>query len=338
MRTIARRLGIPLLGVVCAVSLVAAGSAVRKTESYIDRFRDYAQGIDQNTWKSLYTPTTDASGNDAFPGVWSKWQQPRDVGTSPHQGLDLGVPKYTWVYPTYKGWIVYQSGRKPDDTCCVYDANGQNRWEMIIQLDWNDNGAQDDAVYLKYDHLQNVGYYATGAYVTASNAVARSGDEGGSYGAHLHLGLLYPREGQTGRWTSMNHHYGWAANWRYGDDLDFISYVVLYTDNTVRATSYVRSDGQYQASGGVRLFHRRSGTSTWSSAAMSLTSEADRYVIDLDNLGYAPGTPIHWFVRSVRSGLSDPHNAGFFPTRYAHPNNDPNATSAAYPYYTATTQ
>ena len=33
-----------------------------------------------------------------------------------------------------------------------------------------------------------------------------------------------------------------------------------------------------------------------------------------------------------------PHYAGFFPAQYAHPNNDPNAVGAAYPFYLNFTQ
>jgi murein DD-endopeptidase MepM/ murein hydrolase activator NlpD len=329
------------LGVLCVLSTVAAGVAVFDPEQYnLDRFRDYAEGIDNDTWKDLYGPLIDASGGDYFPAVQSKWQQPRDTGTSPHQGTDVGAPMYTRVLPVWAGWIVYQSGRRPDGTCCVSDVNGAVLWEMVIQLDWNGNGSQDDAVYVKYDHLERVGYYTNGTYVTAADIVAQSGNENTMYGAHLHFGLLYPKEAQTGRWTSINHHYGWVTAWYNGDDLDFISYVSRAADNTVSATAYVMSDGQYQplSPGSVHLFHRRSGTSSWSSSPMALTSESDRYAIDIDFLGYAPGTQIDWLVRALRTGLDDPHYAGFFPARYAHPNNDPNAVAAAYPFYVSFTQ
>jgi hypothetical protein len=71
---------------------------------------------------------------------------------------------------------------------------------------------------------------------------------------------------------------------------------------------------------------------------MTPTSKPDRYAIDLDFLGYAPGTQIDWLVRALRTGLVDPHYAGFFPAQYAHPNNDPNAVAAAYPFYVRFTQ
>lgn len=328
------------IGLICLASAVSAGIVVLAPESYIDRFRDYPEGIDNDTWRDLYGPLIDASGADYFPPVWSKWQQPRDTGTRPHQGTDIGAPKFTNVLPMSDGWIVYQSGRWPDGTCCMTDASGGTLWEMIIQLDWNANTIQDDAVHLKYDHLERVGYYPNGTYVTAADIVAQSGNENGMFGAHLHFGLLYPKEGQTGRWTSINHHYGWVAEWFNGDDLDFISFVTRAADNTVSATAYVMNNGQYVplTPGSVHLFHRRSGTSSWSSSQMTLTSESDRYAIDLDGLGYAPGTQIDWLIRALRTGLADPHYAGFFPTRYAHANNDPNAVAAAYPFYVSTTQ
>ena len=323
----------------CAGTLGAAGGArAFDPESTLERFRDYAMG---GSYHGFWYPLRDAAGTEVWYRVNSKWQQPRDEGTTPHQGVDLGSGVGTRVYPVYNGWIVYQSGRRSDGTCCFTDASGQTLWEMILQLDVNDDGIQNDAVYHKYDHLERVGYRSTGVYVSTADMVATSGNENGQYtGAHLHFGNLNPRSGQTGRWTGMERHYGWSADYNYGDDLDFISYVTKDAYNVVQATTYVMSSGTRTSitAGNVRLFHRRAGTSAWSNAAMTLTATADRWQIDLDGLGYGPGVSIQYFVRSSRAGLVEPHNSAFFPAIFAHAINDPNATAALYPYYTAVTQ
>lgn len=321
-----------------AVLLAVVTSLEADAESYLARFRDYALG---GQIKGFWIPTRDALGNETPNVVTSKWQQPRDEGTSPHQGTDLRAPMNTPVYAPYYGWIAGQDGYYSNGACCLRESTGS--FEVILQLDVNDNGVRDDAVYLKFDHVERVGFRSTGSPVTPSDQVATSGDENGAYlnAPHLHFGPLNPRDGSTGRWTGLERHYTWVPEWRNGDDLDFISWVVRDpTTNVVRATSYVMSSGTRTSlpAGNVVLFHRRAGTSTWSARTMTLTSTADRWETDLDTLGYGPGVSIHWMIRSTRPGLADPHNAAFFPPEFAHPNNNPNAVVNAYPFYTAVTQ
>lgn len=308
------------------------------TENYTARFRDYAMG---GAYKSFYVPSRDALGNERTFEVNSKWQQPRDVtnGTTPHQGADILAPMNTPLYPVYWGWIVAQDGRNSSGVCCINEST--DAFEIIMQLDVNDNDIRDDEVYMKYDHVERVGFRTTGAFVTPSDQIATSGNENGGVGAHLHFGPLNPRSGSTGRWTGLERHYGWVGEWRSGDDLDFISFVVRETDNTVRATAYLRTAAGPSTplpAGNVVLFHRRAGTSTWTARTMTLTAEADRWAVDLDTLGYAPGTSIQWLIRATRPNMADPHNAGFFPPEFAHPNNNPNAVANPYPFYTAVTQ
>lgn len=319
-----------------ASAAVSARAASFNPESYIQRFRDYAMG---GTYLSFYYPLRNSAGTETWYRVNSKWQQPRDEGTTPHQGVDLGSPSGTPVHPPYWGWIVAQSGRNSAGTCCINDpTSGTPLWEMILQLDVNGDNIQNDAVYHKFDHLERVGFRSTGSYVSPSDQVATSGSENGAYGAHLHFGNLNPRSGVTGRWTGMERHYGYAPDYNYGDDLDFISYVTRDAVNVVEATSYVMSSGTRTSitAGNMRLFHRRPGTA-WANAAMTSIG-SDRWRIDLDALGYPAGTSIQWMVRSSRAGLAEVHNSAFFPAEWAHPHNDPNLPAAIYPSYTATTQ
>jgi murein DD-endopeptidase MepM/ murein hydrolase activator NlpD len=323
-----------------AVLLAVVTSLWADAESYIARFRDYTLG---GAVLDFWIPTRDTSGNEVVYPVNSKWQQPRDQGTSPHQGTDLATPMNIPVYAPYWGWIVGQDGKNTSGVCCIREST--NSFEVVLRLDLNDNGVQDDQVYFKFDHVERVGYRSTGSPVTPSDQVATSGDENRTYlnAAHLHFGPLNPKEATTsnGRWTGLERHYTWVPEWRYGDDLDFISYVVKDTFNNVRATSYVMSDRVRQSlpAGNVVLFHRRSTGGTWSVRTMTaVAGEADRWEADLDTLGYGPGVSIHWMIRATRPGLVEPHNAAFFPPEFAHPNNNPNAVAAAYPFYTAVTQ
>jgi hypothetical protein len=310
--------------------LAGAGTAAyawANTPNSTLRFRDYAEGIDQSAIKDLESPVRTSTGTPATPGVVSKWNQPRDVGstgTTPHQGVDLTAAVGTLVYPVMPGWITYQHGKNTSGVCCTTSGTGSGNYEMIIRLDWNRNGVQDDNVYLKFDHLERVGYFAAGAYVSTADRVATSGNENGAYDQHLHFGFLYPKEGtsNTGRWTGNEPHYTWAADWNYGGDLDFISWVMRYSDNTVEATAYTMNTRVRSAlpQGNVVLYHRRSGTSTWSAPVTmtALSSPAYRFRTSLNTLGYAPGTTIDWMVRAIRPNLAEIHPAAFFPAGPAH--------------------
>src|SRR5213594_4078754 len=92
----------------------------------------------QNEWKIVFSSTGPGANQvvlrspfhksdttDDYTQVNSKYNQPRSIGTNPHQGLDLFAPKPRLVYPPAKGKVV--------------EVNGKNG-VLIIQLDWNDDG------------------------------------------------------------------------------------------------------------------------------------------------------------------------------------------------------
>lgn len=335
----------------CALAALTLGlgawksAALWKAEDTNPRFRDYAASVNQDVFKDLYSPAR-SGGAETFPGVTSKWNQPRDVAsTTPHQGVDLAMAKHTPVYPVYDGWIVYQSGRNASGTALYPAGTTTAAWELVMVLDWNNNGVNDDAVYVKYDHLERVGFVGNNVKVSPATQIATSGDENGDYvnAPHLHFGLIYPYSSTTrnGEWTSMNHHYAYTSSWNYGFDMDFIADAYI-ANNFVTATTYVGSGGaRYRVNASdVHLLHRRVGTSTWTA---SLMAQADSFTFqkDLNTLGYAPGTQIQWMVRSRRTAMTnsyEAHESAYWPPKFAHPVDDPNASPAAYPSYTTTTQ
>ncbi len=292
---------------------------------------------------------------EIYYGVTSKWNQPRSVvaGTTPYQGVDLGEALGTKLYPVYPGWIVYQSGYDRDTSNYLRDQYGRVEWEIVLELDFNGDGVQNDSKYVKYDHVSRVGYFATGAKVEPRQMIAKSGNENGAYGAHLHFGILRTwlcindtgnnRTWNTGEWVSNERHCVGVMQWNYGDDLDFISYLKYYDlDNTVYVTVY-RMDGDRDPvrgsmnPGDVVLYHRTAGTSRWSSAGMSSVG-GDRWYIDLDSLGYPPGTSIHWMIGAKRAEISTTPRTAYFPPKYETPPDDPNSVTWPFPYYTATTR
>jgi len=74
-------------------------------------------------------------------GITSKWNQPRDTGTNPHQGVDVGVDYGTEVYAVWNGWLTYLG----------QDSNGYN---MGFLIDANNNGIQDDPSLLPLTRIK----------------------------------------------------------------------------------------------------------------------------------------------------------------------------------------
>ena len=331
-----------LLTGVAAARYVNAHVTVENTTL---RFRDRAPDMGLDWIADLWSPTRNADGTESFYPVTSKWQQPRSEGTTPHQGVDLGTPIDTDLYPIEEGWIVYQSGFGPDGVTSFPDANGAVNWEIVIRVDWNYNGVQDDELYLKYDHVKRVGYVATGAFVSAATRIAKSGNEGGVYpGPHLHFGFLWPKEPgvNNGRWVRMYPFYTWAQDWQWGRDMDFIAQFSHGSGNVISLYAYTRVTAGPEAlhPDSVVLYHRRTGTTTWTGTSMRV-SEIDPYnfTLELNALGYAPATQIDYLVRAWRSFAGgDEHKAAYFPPEFAHPYNSPNHSATRYPFYAATIQ
>jgi murein DD-endopeptidase MepM/ murein hydrolase activator NlpD len=309
----------------------------------IDRFRDYAPGVTMELITDLWSPLrTSDSLTDYYARVNSKWQQPRDTGTTPHQGVDLQAASGTPIFPIHPGWVAFRHGRNSSGVCCVATpgAAPTDQWEIILELDWNNDGVRNDAVFAKYDHIEQV-WVTDDEQVFAGHQIGTSGSEAGAYGAHLHFGILNPRLGNTGRWTGMERHYTYVDYWNWGDDLDFISFLKHYADNRVEATSYSLSNGLEEPldPDGMRVYHRVAGASAWSDSPMqTMAGSTYRWTVDLDALGYAAGTQIQWMLRAWRPRLLEAHPVAYWPPRYAHPGNFPNQTAAAFPYLTATTQ
>lgn len=332
-----------------AASLVTAGALValepfraaaretaappsRAEPGYEDRFRDYVPYTGMSDTLHLWSPTRDAAGIQIMPGVSSKWQQPRRVGTTPHQGVDLLATMGTPVHPIDRGWIVYQAEGAPST----------GRYELIINLDWNWDGIQNDDVYVKYDHLQYVFFRATGSYVYPQYQVATSGNEGGTQPTHLHFGVLYPKfDGSlTGRWNGVERLYAHVPDWNYGRDLDFISYLEVHGSDIWVNAYRMSGDTHYVLpAGNVHLFHRPAGYTPWDSAQMAASTESDWYV-SLRSLGYAPGQNVEWLVRARvdLTNTTETHNSGFFPPQFRHPHNNPNETATRFPFYTTQVQ
>lgn len=265
--------------------------------------------------------TTFRGPNASTYAVTSAWNQPRSVGTNPHQGVDLAAPYGTDIYPVYNGWISYIS-----------------TYTIRVQLDINANKVRDDSLYVTYYHCSKTNYYSVGTYVTTSNIIGKSGDEGGAYAPHLHFGMGQDTDsdGSPEIWIKNEIYYRGTAAWNYGKDLDFIKAAV--NANTAQVTAYATSDGtKVPISAGHAIIYTRTVTgSAWTSHTM--TKSGDNFSFNLASI-YPVGTNVQWMVRVQRSDLSTSvYRWGFDIPKYSQPDPDPNANAYSYAYYTRTIQ
>lgn len=272
-------------------------------------------GVFSYTYNQVFdnTPPNTLNWNcplSSWYGVTSKWDQPRSVGTNPHQGIDLAAPYGTSTKAVWDGWVT-----------------SIGTYSISLKIDANSNGVQDDSTYYcYYYHLSAKkpnGYYAKGT------EVASSGDEAGAYPAHLHFGGV----SANSDWYRTEMNYRWTSYWNYGKDIDVFSNV-QYGSNTAQITAYFKDEAGTYTPGEVRIFHRKTGTSAWTDGG--LMTNTGNYVYTYNFTGkYAAGTSIQWMVRMQRAGLSV-YSYCWAPAKFDQPDPNPNSTAYTYAYYSST--
>lgn len=266
-----------------------------------------------NTPPSIVNFWSPLSNNSysGFARVNSKWNQPRGVGTNPHNGVDLQASLGTNVYAPYAGWSTAISNTGPSDIQFLVDANK--------------NGVQDDGdYYIRFYHMsarEPVGYKSQGALI------GKSGNAGG-YPAHLHFGLCSTSGNLKWYRNEVNYRHLSSSSWASGQDLDIYSQV-RWNDNRPSIIAYVRDETGKTALSEVYMFYRTTPTGKWTEGGV-MTKSGDTYTYDF-NGKFPKGTTIYWMVRLTRSGVPQP---AFCPAKFYQPDKNPNGPSAAYGYWT----
>ncbi|MDQ7795006.1 MAG: M23 family metallopeptidase [bacterium] len=236
-----------------------------------------------------------------WPAVTSKWNQPRGVGTNPHQGIDVGVDEGTEVYAVWDGWLTHY-------------GDG-----VILQLDVN------PTYYVRYYHMAERGdpkRYKRGEPIGTSGTT--------EYGAHLHFGGTTDAS-TSPKWYRNEVNYRWNGGWNKGRDVDSYSNVEWNDSRLAKITAYFLDENGLHIPAEVRIFHRPAGTSTWTNGGLMTHQGNHDYVYDFAGR-YASGTAIDWLVRIQRSNLTV-YSWCWAPSQYERPREDPNSVTLAYPHY-----
>ena len=264
-------------------------------------------------------------GGTTYANVVSKYSQPRAVsgGTNPHRGTDLRSAYGTSVYAPWNGWVVYASGT-----------------DFEMRMDINQDNIQNDNAYMFYDHLSAI-YKTAGTFVTKGTLVAASGDENGTFAAHLHFGVMRDSDasGRGDLWVRNEPYYTTVSTWDFGRRLDFISGGSWDSVNHVAAYHCYAADEVSQsesvAQGDVVFFHRLTTGGAWSSTVG--TKNGNQFSIDLTGR-YPAGSVVQWMVRCSRTSKKTTANPywAFEPPKFYQPDFDPNSTAQAYAYFSST--
>lgn len=292
----------------------ALGAGIAHAASYTVVFGNSASGFGTtnlgNPHASVYTVT-------------SKYNQPRIVnGTNPHRGVDLGSAYGTNVLAPWGGWVALAA---------------PGNYELTLYLDINNDGVKNDNAYVKFDHLSSV-LVTSGTKVAKGQTVARSGNEGGVYAAHLHFGVMKDLDanGSADVWVRNEPYYRTVSGWDFGKMLDFIAFSTI-SGSTVQVTAYSKDESGKQsvASGDLVFYHRKVGSTFWN--AVNGVKSGDVFTFDLKTK-YPAGTQVQWLVRShrtsIKGGIS--YTWAYHPPKYNQPDPSPNTAPDPFDSFTNT--
>ena len=245
--------------------------------------------------------------------VNSKWNQPRGMGTSPHQGVDLSASTGTKLYAVYSGYVEHSSYGGTADIRFRVTASGTST-----------KGANDYFVYYSHNNTRKAeGFYAKGAEIGTSGS-------NGATAAHLHFGN---RLIDDVKWVRNEINYRWQTSWDEGRRLDSYSWAT-WTSNKAGITAYFADETSTNiAAAEVRIYYRAAGTSAYTDGG-TMTKSGDKYTYNFAGK-YTAGTTVQWLVRIQRPGLSV-YSYAWAPAKFIEPAANPNSSSYVYAYYSNT--
>ena len=252
----------------------------------------------------------------SYAHVNSKWNQPRNIGTNPHRGVDLQADVNTTLYAVYDGFVEHMYGGGPNDIRFIIDQNGNKRKDSY------------ETASVRFYHLNervSEGYYKKGAII------GKTGDKE-DVAPHLHFGVV---DESNNVWARNTPCYDWRSEWDNGKCLDSYSDIHTSATNTVCITTYFFDEnGRYEPEE-VVLFRREAGTSHWD-GPFNMIKVGDEYTYSFSRNIYDPGTDVEWTVRYKRPNLGSKYSYAWAPAKFSQPANDPNDSAEPYAYFTHT--
>lgn len=256
-----------------------------------------------------------------YSAVVSKWNQPRNQGTSPHKGVDLRAQEPTSLYAPYKGWV----------TASSY-SGATNAQDIDFIVDTNGNGIKDDGNHhIIFAHLSDrIDFPAnsTELYVNKGDYIGITGNKsspGNPVGFHLHFGNC-TSGGSVWYRNEPSYRHLSSANWNAGKALDAYS-LVTWNNNTAAFNSYIIDNGAPTHFSEVMLYYRTTSGNWTEIGPLSQTN----YNYSYNFTGkVSSGKKVQWMFRLTRDGASP---RAFGPAKFYNPADDPNSVAYAYAYW-----
>ena len=285
------------------------------------------------TWKSPIR----YNGEYLAPQVNSKWNEVRNVGTSPHIGIDLEVYDGTPL-------VAVDDGVLSNVIYSTYNV-------VSLDVSTTDSYYSGKTVCCHYEHCSSVN--PSGTY-TEGDIIGYSGHYGqSSNNRHLHF-AAHDRNVMSGRLGYRNEtlyrysikgpmpYTGTQVNdyWEKGKHLDTFSWS---TDSQSHVVSIILSmsgpnnnDSEHPSE--VKLYYRTTNGGNWSgpvNMSNAGNSNTFKYSFDFATIpNQVPsGSTVQYVIRYKRTNYNTTQYM-WAPAKYYDPNSNPNATSYPYGYFT----
>jgi hypothetical protein len=273
---------------------------------------DYSHRFTEASGNSLIadamSPSRNGDGSNNFIRVTSKGNMARNIGSSPHVGVDMTMSAGTAVYSAFAGKVAHVNHTLTTQMGCV-----------VMNQDIDGNGTYDN-YYFVYRHIDPNDDVTVGKEyeVNESFAVIDVQRYPDGYTPHLHYGWTEDTSGLVLKSTSR--FYIDEGTYWYGRDFDFFS-----RDYWVHNTLYINA---YSKEGDTRQnvteaeVYCKVGSGSWSEVPhqMVLNNSGNyQWRYDFGTLtGASTGIAILYYIVGYRN-VTGYDNWSLWPQYYEHP-------------------
>jgi hypothetical protein len=247
-------------------------------------------------------------GSPAPDGSWSKviskYNQPRDIGTNPHRGVDLAIGGGKTVRAVEMGKVERIINDGSSAEAVTISINGTNK-------------------YVTYTHINPDGNLYEGKPVDKGDTLGTvlSGPN------HLHIGVQTSLGADTHTnddvWNSNAPYWRNISGWDYGSRLDYFAHEYFSSSNNFSIDGYAYDENGRATLESVKVYYKSTFESSWISSNMSIVSSTNenRWQYNL-NGQYSSGTLVQIVVVGYRANMTDSYKWGIWPGYYKKPSDN----------------
>ena len=272
--------------------------------NFTHHFNEY-YGID--TIASARSPQRNSLGNDDFPPVISKLNQPRNSsGENPHTGTDFYMEGNADLYPLFSGYVVANS---PDTSPATQSG--------YIQIKSNIDGVD---YYFTYYHIIPDTTLVYNTYVDITDIIGEVQVNCNVNIIPTHVHIACRKDASNGLTTKLFPFYRSVSEYNFGADMDYLC-GDHFDANMFYIYAYTKSDrGEYDPYGyafdcSKVVMYYNLNNSGWTSRQYNTSnyynSTTRLYQFNLLDLGMECGDMIQIYLAAERNGDSNDSDITF---------------------------